>query len=358
MTITYGGQLPISVLNPGLALSVTGLGQEVAKLQAEISALDVAVVAKLKVTAQFPPALPQYAGVIASSLSVPELTARMNPTNWVTMGASISTDIAAQLGLIEAQLAVMVPLVGKILLGLDSGGISGWSYTGPTSGFGQTLNTAVQPGFSGVTPTENVSGIVIATEDSAAWGALAEGIRIHVEQATSAVRKLMAYGPRTGASWNFGTAALSERLRLFLAQLRGAKLQLEANAQLALGLNLPDPSLIVNGGLDVVARLGISGLLDNLVNVQTDLGAVISGLNAKITATLNLAASLTTQLAFGGLSFWSYSGPANELGAALASELGGGLPGGTGIGAPLYGLALAGKVPAMTQLGNIIKTAA
>ncbi len=357
MTLSLLGTLPVSGVNIGLQASLSGLAAEVTKLTSDLSRVTVAVAAQVQVTANFPPTALTFGPAILASLSLPEITSRLNPSNFVTIGADLSADIALDLAAVEAQLAIVSPLVLSLQGGLDAAGISGWQYSGRLGGFAATLMGATAQGFGGLTAGDDIQAVVIATETFASWQALAEGVDVPAEETTAAEERLRAFGSRTGTDWNTGVADLFGRIRLLLLELQGKKTTLEASAQLALGLNLPDPQLVLDGSLSAFADLGIDGMLDNMVNVQTDLDATISGLQAQIDAVLALSTSITAQLSAGGLSVWTYSGPASALGSELAAALTSGLPGGSGLDAPVYALALAGTSPSMAAFGTIFTTA-
>lgn len=353
------GTLPVSAVNVGLAASIGGLNSEILKLQADISGLQVALAAQADVALNLPN-LPTLAANLAADVSLPEIAAALNPANWATIGADLSADVALELGFIDAQLAVVAPLVATLQAGASAGGISGWSYAGRATGFGPQLTGATRFGYGGIGPNEQVQGIVVATEGLASWRSFAAGVDVGGTPvaATPAEQRLAVHGPRSGLQWNSGVAQLLARIELFLANLRGAKASLEATAQVALGLDLPDAQLILDASAGVVADVGVDGLFDNLVNVNADITAGISGLQIQVDATLSLVASLSADLSAGGLAFWSYQGTAAGLGPAVTGVLERGIPGGSGPGAVVYGLALAGRAPAMSTFGSIFKTAA
>lgn len=358
MTITLAGTLPVSAINVGLAASIGGLTAEVSKLQAELGELTAALSAKVQVTADFPPNPLSIAPALGAQLSAAEIAAQFNPANFVVTGADAKADLLVRLGAIEAELGVVAPLVAELEAGLDAGAVAGWSYAGRADAFGIELERDTARGFGHFAPTDEIAGLIVATEDLASWRAFGSGVNVGSSAAagaTSAEHHLKFLGELAGGQWNTGVAGLFARLDLLLAELRGAKSSLEASIQVSLGLNLPDATAQFDAGLAIVADLGLDGLLDNLVNAQADVTGALGGLQARIDATLALIAELNAQLSAGGLALWTYSGRAAELGSSLRDAIAAGVPGGHGPRSAAYGLALAGTAASMTVLGAILK---
>lgn len=359
MPLSLVGILPVSAINIGLAASVTGITAQITKLTADISGLTVALAGQVQVAAD-PPSLAGLTLAVTAALDPVSIAASFNPATLVSASVDVSGSIAVDLGLVDAQLAVVVPLGDQLELGLSSGGIAGWSYAGNAAGFGAELARETATGYGRTAGADQVVGIIFATESPSSWGAFSLGFNTGpsaTAQPGSDDAELAFMGELSGGQWNTGVLSLFAKLQLFIGELQGIKASLEASAQLALGLNLPDVQAQVDAGLAIVGELGIDGLLGNL-SVHADIQGAIDGLNVEIQALLALSASLAVQLSAGGIVVWAYSGRADGLGSALALATTNGLPGGSGPRAVVYGLALAGSAPSMGAFGAITKTAA
>jgi hypothetical protein len=359
VAITRVGSLPVSAINVGLAGSVAGFGVQAAKLQADITKLGLSGIAQGQVALNFPPNPLSYAGAATAALSPALLASILNPITIVGGSVDAALDVTLDLAIVTAQLAVVESLAASFSVGIESGGIAGWSYAGHAAGFGTELDRYTVNGFGKTPASAEVQAVIITTEDFDAWGAFSQSVNTGGTANATADANLaqLAYlGELSGGRWNSGVARLSAKLKLFVAELRGRKSSLEASLEFMLGLDLPDPTVVVDAGLSVFAEVGIDGLLDNMVNVRADLAASIGTVQGKLDLLLDGAADVAAQLSAGGLTFWTYSGTAGELGAALRSEIAGGIPGGSGPRAPAYGLALAGAPGAMTLFGTIFKT--
>ncbi len=359
MGLVRVGSLPVSAINVGLAASLGGITAKVGKLQAEIAKLTPALAGQIEGKLDFPPSPAAYAGPIGIALNPVELAAIVSPINIVGASADLSTELAADLAFVTAKLKIVEGLQTSLKLGLEVGGVAGWSYSGPAPGFGFELERTTPTGFGSTPAAAQIQAVVIATESLAAWRAFSQSVETGGTAnapAGAQVARLAFLGELPGRRWNGGVATLAADLDLLVAEFRGQKSGIEASAKLAAGLTLPDVSAIVDAGLSIVADIGIDGLMDNMLNVSADISGAIGAVTGKVDALLALSANISAQLSAGGLTFWSYSGTAAGLGAALRSELQGGIPGGTGPRAPAYGLALAGTPAAMGVFGGIFKT--
>lgn len=360
MPIVRVGSLPVSAINLGLAGSVAGFGVQAAKLQADIAKLGLSGIAQAQVALNFPPNPASYAGAAVAALNPALLASILNPVTIVGGSVDAALDVTLDLAIVSAQLAVVEPLKASFTAGLEAGGVAGWSYSGNAPGFGSELERYTKNGYGKTAAGDQIQAVIIATESFDSWGAFSQSVSTGGTanaEADAALARLAYLGELSGARWNSGVATLSAKLNLFVAELRGKKQALEASLEFMLGLDLPDPTVVVDAGLSVFADLGIDGLLDNMVNVRADIGASIDTVQGKLDLLLDGAASVAAQLSAGGLTFWTYSGAAGGLGAALRSETARGIPGGSGPGARAYGLALAGAPGAMTIFGSIFKTA-
>jgi hypothetical protein len=157
-----------------------------------------------------------------------------------------------------------------------------------------------------------------------------------------------------GSDLNLGVASLKTRISLFLAELRGRRSRLQSCMQVSLGAKLPDITATATLGANIVAKLGITGLIERITAAaQLDLTPSITGLNAKINALVNLALQLSADLSAGGLVVWTYSGTPQDLGESLKRATTNGLPNGTGPATTVHGLVVAGPSSNMSTLSTI-----
>jgi hypothetical protein len=352
------GTLPVSALNLGLAAAPAGIGVEVSKLQADITRLTGALDTQLAVTAEFPPNLAGYTAAFALALDPTAVAAAFDLTNWVTLNADAKVGLAIDLALLESLLAILDGIIDSFTLGLSAGGLAAWSYAGRAVGFGTTLDGATRLGIAGIPADQDVSAIIIGTASHASWSTFGEGFHVGTSAGTDlgdeTSQELLAFlGTLTGRDLSTGVRDLFSLLDLLRAELEGRKDAIEAQIELSLGVNLPDPTAIVEAGLDI----DLGAALGNLVDVQADLGADIDLLTLNVEAALALSASISAQLSVGGLTLWSYSGPMSELGAAFAPEIEDGVPGATGANGATYGLVIASASPtAWADFTQIFRT--
>jgi hypothetical protein len=352
------GTLPVSAINLGLVAGLPGLATKSARLSADITQLGVALAGQVEMTVDFPPTPANYAVSIGASLNPIELAAAMTAFNPVG-SADVVVETAAKLALVTAQLAPAESLAATLTAGLQTGGCAGFSYSGPSGAFGSELKRATAAGFGRVPPDAEVQAIIIATESFTSWQAFSQSMNTGASARSEASRdapRLAFLGELPGASWNPGTASIAADINLLLADLRGEQSGLQAQLELCAGANLPDPQVVVDAGASVIADVGIDGLLDNMVNVRADFTGAIDDVAAKLSVNAQLIADISAQLSAGGLTFWTYTGSAAELGEALATALAAGIPGGNGPSAPAYGLVIVGTPANMQSLGTIIKT--
>ncbi|HKY40774.1 MAG TPA: hypothetical protein VJN18_32790 [Polyangiaceae bacterium] len=358
MPLLFTGTLPVAAVNVGLVASLPGLAAKSAKLTADATQLGLALVGQVQVSVDFPPNPAQYAGAIAGALNPLELAAVLNPLNVAGASLDLATDAAVDLALVTAQLTVAESVASTLNIGLEVGGVAGYSYSGPAPAFGSELERYSKAGIGKTPPSAQIQAVIIATESFASWGTFSQSVNTDGTagaEATSSPR-LAFMGELPGSSWNPGVASVGAEIDLLVADLRGQKSGIEASFDVMLGVTLPDPQVVVEAGLNIVAEVGIDGLLESMVNVQADITGSIGGVTAQIDAVAELAGGIAAQISAGGLAFWTYTGTAAGLGEALRAALVGGIPGGTGSRARAYGLVLVGTPANMTLLGSILKT--
>ena len=357
MAIELIGSLPVGSVNLGLAATPAGIQAEITKLTADVSKFTGAIDLKATVTSSFPPD-PTFLVAMQSALDVSMLTEMFNPANWATLCADFNSDLTTEVGLVSAQLAIVEEITGTLQAGLDTGSLTGWTYAGRARGFGSTLKTATAGGFGGVDKSTTVGALIIGCASFSSWGSFSAGFETGTSDdedlgETTTQERLQCQGTLTGGQWNTGALDIFARLDALRLRLAGTKLALELQLQLSLGVGLPDPGDLIDFGL----TLDLDAALDNLVNIQTDLTAEIGGINAQIALLLALKGDIEAQLTAGGLSLWSYSGPAGQLGAEFATEIADGLPDAGGANSPAYGLCIACASPsAWAGFGEITAT--
>jgi len=358
MGIELVGTLPVSALNIGLGASTVAFTADVTKLTGDIAGLTAAIETQIQFSADFPPNLAGFAAAFALALNPANLLAAFNPAAWISLSGDANLELVANLGLVDAQITLVQPVVADLNLGADASSLQGWSYSGQAEGFGRTLESATAQGFANTAPNDNIDALIIATNLFASWESFSLGFNTGESSNkdlgnTTDQQQLQSLGTLTGDDWNVGVKLILEPVRLILTALEQAKAALEAQIEVSLGVNLPDPGTIVDFGLsiDLDAALGS-------IEVQTDLEASISGIQFDIDATLAFIADIDLLLEVGGLTFWSYTGPASELGTALADQLSDGLPGTPdGPEAPIYGVAVASSnSAAWAAFGSIFRT--
>lgn len=341
MGATLLGVLPVSAVNVGAALQVPVLSAKLGQVQAQASKLLEALAVQAQFDALTSP-LPDVVGFAAALTAWPTnvlqaLAALATPG----VTADLQADISLDLGALELQAALLGELRAQVALGLGASGISAWAYSGRAEWMGQQLGVLTRNGFAGLAAGEQVQGAFIVTESPETWGAFSATFNTGTTataRPTSQDASLAALGSLSAGALNLGALDVVQPLDVLLLDVRGRKAQLEATLQLTLGVNLPSPEAL----LASFAPPAFEALLPALtfrLDLQANLNAVLN-LATAITADI---AQLQLVLGAGGLALWAYSGPAGSLGDAVADALAGGVPGGTGAAAPVYGMALAGR---------------
>lgn len=368
MALTSVGTLPVSALNIGLGATIPLLDSQILDLQASISGLQIALAAQLQLGINLPSiTLPSLSASFAAQLN--NLSTLLNPATWITAGVGINASVALKLGLVNISIAAALQLKATFQAGLSAGSLSFWTYSGRAAGFGPALRSHTERGWGAVAQLDSVQGLVVATESPSSWGSLGFGFNTGASARAAANAAKPAPGQATGSGsparlifegvlgggqLNTGVLRFAKELDLFLLKLTGLQASLQLQLSVSLGLHLP-PIGALAASLNAVLP---SIALDNLLNVKLDLAASISGLQLRISILLQLIADISLSLSAGGLSMWTYSGVAGDLGAALASATSTGLPGGSGPETPAYGLVIMSQFPAaMAAFGGIFKAA-
>lgn len=360
MAITLVGTLPVGALNIGLTGAIPGFLSLVADLQGQILKLGINIAQQLAFKATLPSiTLPGVTvGLEAQLLTLPQF---LNPASWVTFSTDASTQLLVDLGLVTISVELVGTIVAAIEAGIDVPGLATWAYSGRAAGFGASMAAATPGGWGSVPANRNVNAVMIATEDVSSWRTFgltwnigSSGLQL-ADPRRQALRFLGFLG---GASVNLGVAAVLADLKLYLDTLKGAQANLLAQLQVTLGLNIPDIAAFtatIELILDDPTRF-IPDLLANLL-VIPDFTAEIEKITLRLQALVDFLAELNVTLSAGGLTLWSYAGPAGLLGAELAAATANGLPGGAGPNAPAYGSIVACADPsAWSSFGLVFKT--
>lgn len=334
MTMDLVGTLPVSGINLGLSLAPPILSAKITQLGVDLSNLSLAVTAQLGVSAN----LPNLVGLSAALSELQKTVMAMfsPPQKFISLGADLNDDLVVQLGLVDAALSLALSASTQLSAGFSVGDIAGWCYSGPARHLASTSSA-----FSG----EYYSGVMIATESISSWGQF--GVSVNTGPSRTAPPggppMLTSLGKATGGEIFSGMLDVALVIDEFLLQLKGMKANLELSIDLTLGLNLPDPSALLDALMDLIGQA--AHLLDNLVNVNVNLDFEIGSIQAQLDYILSLTGSIGAQLSAGGLALWRYSG--TDLGADVSSALSGGIPGGSGPDADIRAVIFAHGVPAM-----------
>ena len=334
MSTSLIGVLPVSGINVGLALAPPILQAEITDFGIDLSKLTLAIAAQIELGLN----VPNFAALAATLAQFPPTIAGMlNPSNMLTLGASLNLDLALQLGLIDATLALALSVKATIEAGLSTGGIAAWTYSGPASGL-----AALAPGS--IVGNYTV-GLIVATENPSSWCQFSVSVNTGPSK-TAAVGgppTLTSLGELSGGEISTGLLSFSGVLDLYLLKLTGMKAAIAAQIELTVGVNLPDPSALLALCNQLIAD--VAGLLDNLVNANVDLSVEIGTIQLRLDYILALSLSIGAQLSAGGLALWSYSG--TSLGADVATAIAGGVPGGGGPTSDIRALILGCATPSV-----------
>ena len=348
MTIEHVGSLPVSAVNVGLAASLPALAAEITRLEADIAGLVPAIAANVELGLNFPPNPVSIGVAFAAVANLSDVILELNPTNILILGADANLDLVVYLGLVNVALAVVETLSVDLEAGLAVGGISGWSYSGGAQAFGKALQAATASGYGRTAASTDVQATLIACESPGSWDAFGDGFY------TGPERSDLHYLGELGAEqWSIGLVDVMVPIRLFLDELQALKVAIESQIQVTLGLDLPEPQVVVDAVLDVLGSVSLEVMLDDMVNVVIDFDVQIAGIQVRIDLLLALSVSIEAQLSAGGLSVWQYSGAASGLGAEFADAIKDGVPSGNGPSAPVGGLVLAFSPAAAGTFGNV-----
>lgn len=332
--------LPVSALNIGLTAGLPVIALQIADINGTILGLEAAIAGSLTIVV---PTLVDFTAAIAASINLPAITAQF--TAMAALSVDLNASILIDLGLINIAISVVARVVANFEAGLAAPSLSAWTYTGGAASFGTGLANDLRDGLPTSAAADPIQGVIIATESFGSWGNFSAGFNT----GTSAETELV--GPRAGGNLDFlgtlgggqlnvGVAALFNSFASFLLQLNGTKVALEVQLGITAGLNLPDIQVILTAALNASANLDL--LLSNF-GISLNFLANIELLIAQIQLLIDLRASIN--LSGGGLSVWSYSGPANAMGAEFAAEVQNGLPNAGGPNTPVYGMAIATEQP-------------
>jgi hypothetical protein len=332
MSMDLVGVLPVSGVNLGLALAPPVLAAEISQFGIDLSTLTLALAAQLELGLN----VPNLAGLTAVLNEFPPAVQAMftPPQKFITVGADLNADIAVQLGLVNAALAIALDAGAKIDAAFSVGGIAGWCYSGPARGLA-TAQSAFGTGYT--------RGVMIATENPSSWGQFGASVNAgpSLTAPSGGPPALTSLGKMSGGEVFSGMLSVTGEIKAFLLKLQGLKANLELSLDLTLGLDLPDPSALLAILNELLGQ--IASLLDNLINVKADIDLEIGSIQARLDYILSLSASVGAQLSAGGLALWRYTG--TDLGGDVSTAITGGIPGGTGPDADIRAVIFAHDVP-------------
>src|SRR6185503_12353722 len=191
------GTLPVSAINLGLAASIPGFTAKVTKLGVDIVDVGLAGVANVQVGLDLPPDPVSLTAGLGAQLNPADIAAELNPGSITIGGADAALDLGIKIGLLEGLIAIVGTLVGALAGGLNTGGFSGWSYSGRAAGFGSQLERATANGFGKTAANADIAAIIIATESIESWGSFSLGFNTGGsanEAASSSVERLIYMG--------------------------------------------------------------------------------------------------------------------------------------------------------------------
>jgi hypothetical protein len=251
MSISLLGVLPVSALNIGVVAGIPALQSKIEQLSLEIGRLVEAIVAQAKVSLNIP-TLPELAASYA--IYIRDFALTFDPTNLFNASAGARADILAQLGLVEAEIAIVGEIVATFEAGLDAGNLSLWTYAGRAASFGTELQAQTISGYPDVEADEQIQALIIATEDFTSWGNFSAtfntGTTSLREIDPTSVADLSFEGVFGGGQLNTGVLDLSQPIELYLLELEAIKLNLEFALGITFGLNLPDLDVLLELALD------------------------------------------------------------------------------------------------------------
>jgi len=323
--LSLQGSIPVLSLNLGASLALVGLQADVARLQNLVSqfAEGTLASAELKAGVGVSPA-DILAGMTAwASLDI------MGPT--LDIGASFTADASIELGLVNAEIAIVEQIQAAIAASLGVGGIAAWTYAGNAHGFGSTLADSIKNDWS--EPSDNITyALIAATEDPTAWKSIKQlwdtGAAAYITSATDK-EDLRYRGELKGAQLNLG-AQIYDFADL-LAQLYGLRASLEAQADAYLGIGLPSISADFDLSIDVEAV--VAAFADFSLDIE------LPDLNF----TLGLIAQYSALI--GSADVWLWKGKKGALGTDFNAAISNGLPNGSGPNSAIYGIVLAAASP-------------
>lgn len=306
--ITDEGDIPLSVLNVGIAAAMPGVVAQATVLLADLAAMAPAPLLQTAFAAS-PPLLPDLDSLVAAGDNLLAYASTLNPANWGPAAASVNVSVAADLGFAEAQLAIVGQALGAVEAGVATGGIATWCYAGPApSYFDGLLDRAASEYYL---REQVVDAFVVATDSDAAWATFAAGFNDAGLRDSPGPRIVYSGGASAGNLLTSLGRAYDVVRNLYL-DLGARTTKLEADLQLTLGLDLPDP-------------------LDLMVPVDVDLGAITAtvdfdsmfqAVGLQVDAVLDLVAELDLQLSGQALACWHFRGPAGSMGAEVSRAVG------------------------------------
>lgn len=351
MSLVYAGSFPLEV---ACSASFSAVVSASAALNAALAPLQLQITAALGLQVGITLSPPEIAANIELCVSlIADLTLALSlalPSLDFQLSACIS--LIAELGPIVLALQAALALVTSLSANLETGGILAYSYSGTGAAFGPALSSALASGLIDGTPAAGqCAGVILAATASATWA----GLSSFFSGGISTAPGLSLTGSLTlGELCVSLSAAIDAAILSLTLQLGSYKGQLSAALSAQARLLLTPPSIAGNVTLvadlkaSLTAYLTVGGFIlpsvaiEASANILVQLGKTVASLTAQVSA----LASLTATFATSGILAYTYSGPVNGLGPAVAAAIGSGWPDSTTNTAPANALVLLATAPA------------
>ena len=309
MALSYVGSLPFPLLCPSVQLSI---GVPAISLNASLTGA-LALNASLSVS---PPTIEVYLSALAELQTQLELGISLGVPS-VSFGVTVEAGLAAALALVaqlELGFSLLVVLEGLLTASI---GMYAYTYNDIASSFGAAVTSELATEWpDGAPTTANCNAIIFGAASSAAQSAMTRflnglifGTGLVYTGKLSAMAQMSLV---TAAATTQGSSAISAQLTAAAAIVASA----QANVSVAPPTLAITAVALANFAANLEAQIkfgppSISAALSATANIA-----------ANISAKFNFMAELGLALDFGGLLFaYTYSGPADTMGAALTSSL-------------------------------------
>lgn len=328
MALVPVGTVNLGVLSP---LSLTVAASLTASLNADIQVL-VDLIADFGIT---PPSFALMLSVLgeiqagfAASLTITP------PIPYIDLQIGLMANVIVELTI---ELVPMIPFTVLLDVGAEAG-IYAYGYNGTGADFGGAVGSALSSGWpDGTFAAADSNALILATVTPSVW--------TDVLAFFDVVPPNLPPGLTFLAQMNLGIlCGLAVKSTIgFIAELRA---RLNGAIALSAHLSIHLPSIAGSIQIIIALLLTLEAAVEvGLPGVTFQLEAIADAL-ADLTAKLELLLKFTLSMSGGGIFVYTWSGPGNELGPALTSELSSGWPGGALPTAPANALVLGTTTPA------------